>query len=96
MRAATQMAATTATARPASTPSTSSGETLTRLIRIGMMIGAVSGNHAAKCAVGDSGFATIGWMSTALAMSGSITGNAACCASCSLFTIAPTAANSAE
>src|SRR3712207_7015425 len=32
----------------------------------------------------DSGLRRTSWMSTALAMSGIITGNAACCASCSL------------
>ena len=61
-----------------------------------MMIGAEKGSQDSTSAVGLDGFTSTVCRKSIGATRSMITGVAACCASCSLFTIAPTAAKSDE
>ena len=89
-------AAAHASITPSIEPITSSGDSGSIAMRSGMMIGAENGSQLITFASVLFGSIMIGWMKMKLTMMSIITGVAACCASCSLFTIAPTAANSDE
>ena len=63
-------------------------------MRIGMMIGDDHGSHDSATASLPFGASMTGFTQSQVLMMSSITGTAACCASCSLFTIEPAAAYS--
>src|ERR1051325_540910 len=96
MRAASHIASTEPKNAHTSEPTTDSGDTVVSPMRIGMMIGDAHGNHDSTTAS-----VVLGLMSTGLRkihplIISSMIGNTACCASCSLFTIEPAAANRSE
>jgi len=62
----------------------------------GMMIGAENGNIDATRASVLVGLSIAGWMNNALLTMSTRIGASACCASCSLLTVEPTAAYSDE
>src|SRR5438270_13203862 len=94
MRAASHTAATQPNAHTASEPAMLVHGTGDSPIRIGMMIGDEKGSHDNTVAVLPVGFTITEFTNSQLPMSRYITGIAACCASCSVFTIDPAAARS--
>ena len=75
-------------------PTISTGETLVSPMRIGMMIGEDHGSHDSATASFPDGASMTGLTQSHALMMRTITGAAACWASCSLFTIDPAAAYS--
>src|SRR5260370_17951995 len=89
MRAATQTAATEPAADTSQAPITCGTGTDPSAIRVGIMIGEEKGSQDSTTASVPLEFIMTGLRKMIVKTSNMITGIAACCASCSLFTIDP-------